>query len=92
MGRRSMIDKQYVYDLWNAGFNAKEIASRTGYAIQTVYAIRYSYIGRIKPKENNPVRQAVIDLYNQGKKQCDIAKEIGVSRQRVSQIVIEERL
>lgn len=92
MGRHSMIDKEYIVELWNAGFTAKEIAKRTGYAENTVYAVRYQKIGRIRPKNWSYTRTRVKELCDEGMTQVEIANALGISRQRVNQITTQEGL
>lgn len=90
MGKRKTIDENYIYELWNAGFNAKEIAKQANCSIAKAYKIRYDKIGHICPREKNDIRKKVIVLYKNGNSQSEIGRQLGVSRQRVNQIVKEE--
>jgi len=92
MGRHSIIDKEYIVELWDAGFTAKEIAKRTGYGETTIYMARYEKTGLIHPKNWNYTRNKVKEMSKAGKTQTEIAKELGISRQRVSQIVKTEKI
>lgn len=90
MGRHSLIDKKYILELLDSGMPVKEVASRTGYAWQTIYATMYSYRGHLGARKDKEKRDKIVSMYKQNMRQTEIAKEIGVSRQRIHQIIQEE--
>lgn len=90
MGRHSIIDDKYILSLWEAGYDCKTVAERAGCSKQTAYVVRYKYIGHISPKENNEKRKRIVKLFKNGYTITEIGKEVGVSRQRVQQVVKEE--
>lgn len=91
MSRKSLIDKKYALELLQAGIAPKQVAERTGYSLSSVYNIRYEHIGHTGAKRNQAQRNKIVALYMSGKKQTEIAKEMGLSRQRVNQIIKDER-
>lgn len=90
MGRRKTIDKNYIYELWDAGFTAKEIANKANCSTAAAYLVRYDKIGHIEPKTKNEMRKKIVVLYKNGMSQIEIARQLGISRQRVNQIVKED--
>ena len=86
--KSSKIDMEYVRELLESGLSNVQIGLIIGRHSSTVgdYRDKLGLNANVQNNEGNTVKE-VKTLYQQGMKQIDIAKKLGISRQRVSKIL-----
>ena len=86
--KSSKIDLEYVRELLESGLSNVQIGLIIGRHSSTVgdYRDKLGLNVNVQNNEGDTVKE-VKSLYQQGIKQIDIAKRLGISRQRVSKIL-----
>lgn len=93
-----------VLNDWNAGMDTEEIAAKNGVSVAVVYLIahvndgnvRKNHLGLVahnysRSEANALRRERIANLLDEGMPLNQIARQIGCSRQRVSQIIRKVR-
>ena len=91
-----------IVELINAGNTPKEVSKTTGYSIGIVYYTVRQCVDKIERpvvetvdtkiklvKKDQEKRERIKELLNANYTQAEIARQLGLSRQRVNQIVKE---
>lgn len=78
-----------IKDLASQGYTLQEIADKVKMKPVRIRAILRSY--KIKPfkatnANNGEIAKSILQKLREGERQCDIARELGVSRQYVSEV------
>jgi len=86
--KSSKVDLEYVKELLESGLSNVQIGLIIGRHSSTVGDYRNKLGLDINVQDNEKITaKQVKALYQQGMKQIDIAKRLGISRQRVSKIL-----
>lgn len=86
--KSSKVDLEYVKELLESGLSNVQIGLIIGRHSSTVGDYRNKLGLDINVQDNERITaKQVQSLYQQGMKQIDIAKRLGISRQRVSKIL-----
>lgn len=86
--KSSKVDLEYVKELLESGLSNVQIGLIIGRHSSTVGDYRDKLGLDINVQDNERITaKQVQSLYQQGMKQIDIAKRLGISRQRVSKIL-----
>lgn len=86
--KSSKVDLEYVKELLESGLSNVQIGLIIGRHSSTVGDYRNKLGLDINVQDNEKITaKEVKALYQQGMKQIDIAKRLGISRQRVSKIL-----
>lgn len=104
MGRRrdpeATIKRERVIALWNAGKNRPEIAAALGIppnSIGSYIQVARERGYRVRPGQARPnpattkLRNAVIDAFNRGNTQAEIADKLDITRGAVGRLLTEAR-